>query len=195
MHLDVRGQPRFDRKRGEYALRERVERADRRVVELVEPHVAAGALRIVEVLVARTSLELTAHAIAELGRRLLGERNRGDCAHRHRQVGTVGRDELHDPVDEHLRLSGARARLDEERLVEPVAHDVAGNRVAHSALTAPRSARRSRPARVRCASAATPGACPSCRGRRGRSTRTRCRSRTRARSGAPGTGRRRCRRR
>ena len=62
----------------------------------------------------RRPFELTADAVAQLGRRLLGERDRHDLAHRDAGHG----DERDDAVDQRLGLARARARLDEQRLVE-----------------------------------------------------------------------------
>ncbi len=64
--------------------------------------------------------ELRAEPSAQLGGRLLGERDRGDLGDRH-----AGLDEVHDPVDERTRLPGTCARLDEQRVVEVAADPLA----------------------------------------------------------------------
>ena len=130
--FDTRRQAGLDRERGEDPLRERVERADRGVVEVVEGVVAAIARDRVERVVAGAVLELRAHTIAELGRGLLGERDRGHASHRHGEVGTVDRDQLDDPIDQDRRLPGARAGLDEEHLVEARAHRFARGAVGEN---------------------------------------------------------------
>ena len=88
---------RLDRERGENPLRERVQRADRGVVELIERADVNGRARSGTTSRGAAARTGRAHPVAQLGRGLLRERDRGDAAHRNREVGTVGRHQLHDP--------------------------------------------------------------------------------------------------
>ena len=136
----------------------------------------AGPDRVGELLAARPLLELAAHAVAQLGRRLLGERDRRDRPHRHREAPTLGGDELDDSIDEHLGLAGSGTGLDEQRVVEVDARPPRG--AGSSAVRrASRllSDQRDVVGQLGRGALADPGAVRSrwCRDRRGRSTRTR----------------------
>ncbi len=112
-HDDARRQAGFDRELSEDALCERMERADRGGVELLER--LAFAL----------FLERAPHPITQLGRGLLGEGDRSDRAHRH-----AGCDEGDDPVDERRGLPGTGAGLDEQRGVETRTDRISRRRIA-----------------------------------------------------------------
>ena len=84
-HLDARREPGLDRVLGEEPLRERVQGGHRGAVELLERAAAARAPRRPCRRRAARSLERAADAVAQLGRGLLGERDRGDLAHRARR--------------------------------------------------------------------------------------------------------------
>ena len=124
--LDVRRHRRLDRVLGEDALCERVQGRDRGGVELVERHVDAPARVAAGGLGGLCGLlQGAAHAVAQLRRRLLGERDRGDLAHRR----LAGGDETDDALDERAGLARPRPRLDEERRVEVAGDAVAGGPV------------------------------------------------------------------
>ena len=108
-----RWEPGFDGVLGEEPLRERVQRRHRGAVELLEGELAARR-RDGSSVAARRLLERPADPVAQLGRGLLGERDRGDLAHGH----VAARDQRDHPVDQRLGLARSRARFDEERLVE-----------------------------------------------------------------------------
>ena len=113
-HLDAGRESGFDRVLGEDALRERVEGRHRGSVELLER--ARGSCGHHRIGIAREGFEGAPDAVAQLGGRLLGERDRGDLPHGH-----VARDhEGHDAVDERLGLARTGTGLDEEGLVEIV---------------------------------------------------------------------------
>ena len=98
------GSPASIGKHGQEPLREGMQRADCGGVELVESSCARG-------IDGRMPLELFPHPVTELGRSLLGERDRRDRPHRDARA-----DQGDDAVDERRRLAGARARLDEQRV-------------------------------------------------------------------------------
>jgi hypothetical protein len=125
VHRDAGRQAGLERERSEDPLRERVQRADRGVVELVERIRASLLHERGLVGVARVALELLANAVPQLGRGLLGKGDRGDAAHRHRPARTIGDHQLDDPVDQHRCFPGAGAGLDEQGLVETRPHRVA----------------------------------------------------------------------
>ncbi len=80
----------------------------------VAPGVAgAGALELV--------VEAPAHAVAQLGRGLLGERDGRDLV----EARGAGDDQLGDALDEGARLPRPRGRLHEQRLVERLRDAVA----------------------------------------------------------------------
>ena len=94
---------------------------ERGVVELVEGRAAAGACAGVGDPLdgaRRRGLEAGPDAVAQLGGRGLGERDRGELA----QLHAPGRDERDDAVDQRGRLARAGARLDEDADVVVVAH-------------------------------------------------------------------------
>ena len=70
-------------------------------------------------------LERAPDPVAQLGRRLLGEGDGGDLAHRHAAPGH----QRDDAVDERLGLARARAGFDEQRLVERLDDRVARGEV------------------------------------------------------------------
>ena len=111
-HLDTRRQAGLHRVLGQDALGERVEGGHRGGVELLEREGRPG--RGDGIGVACHRFQRPPDPVAQLGRRLLGERDRGDLAHGHVALD----DQRDDPVDERLGLARTRARLDEQRLVE-----------------------------------------------------------------------------
>ncbi len=131
-HRDARRQTDLDRELREDALREGVEGADRGGVEVVERGSAPGADDRGRPLVVGEAPELVTDAIAQLGRGLLGERDRGDRVNRRGKIGPVGRDERDDAVDQGLGLARARAGLDEQRRVELGADCIARGFVAEN---------------------------------------------------------------
>ncbi len=123
-NLDAGRQAGLDRELGQQPLRERVQGADRCRIEIVDRLRAALAHGHRLAGGASALLELAPDAVTQLGRGLVGEGDGRDGAHRQgstrgpRLVRTVGRDELDDAPDQRLRLAGARAGLDEHRVVE-----------------------------------------------------------------------------
>ncbi len=108
LHVDDRRQPRLDRVLGEQALRERVQRADRGAVEVVERLLR----RVVLIRIGSPHLlELGAQPVAQFGARLLGERHRGDVAQPH----AVVEHERLDPADQRGRLARPGAGVHEQR--------------------------------------------------------------------------------
>ena len=121
---ETRGQADLEGMLAQETLREPVQRAECRVVELGQGPGAAvpGGLVAEPVVVAgRDSLERGADPVAELRGGGLRERDRGEVA----QVDVPGCHQAHDPVHERGGLAGPGARLDEETDVVHVAHRVA----------------------------------------------------------------------
>ncbi len=122
--LDPRGQAGLDRVLAEDPLGEAVERPDRGPVEVVERGPAARRPAGVAA-VRELGRQRPADPVAQLGRGLLGERDRGDRVEGRR----AGRDQLDDPVDEGAGLARAGPRLDEQRGGEVARDAVAGDLV------------------------------------------------------------------
>ena len=101
--LDARRKAGLDREFGEQPLRERVQRADRGAVEVVERSGARGVGR-------GMALQLRPDAVPQLRRRLLGERDGGDVAHRDARSHQAD-----DAADQRGGLPGARTGFDEQR--------------------------------------------------------------------------------
>ena len=137
VHLDARRQAGLDRERGEDPLRERSAgcRSRRRRARRAPRAPLRSTASRVAALAARRSSSL-AHTIAQLGRGLLGEGDRGDARIGTGRSGPSAVTQLDDPLDEHGRLAGARAGLDEQRLVEPRA-----DRITRGAIGEDRSCR------------------------------------------------------
>ncbi len=106
-------------------LRERVQRADRRPVELGHRLPAAVGLRAV---VLRPVLEGAAEAVAQLGPGLLGEGDGGDVA----ELDRSRRDEGDDAVNQRRRLARASPRLHEQGGVQVGGDPIAGGLVGWS---------------------------------------------------------------
>ena len=106
-HLDLRREPGLDGVLGEQPLRERVQRADRRLVEVVE-RLACRFLRTVGL--QHRPLERHAEPVPQLGSRLVGEGHRGDVAQR----DVVVQHQLEHPVDQRRRLARTRTSVDEQ---------------------------------------------------------------------------------
>jgi hypothetical protein len=137
-HLDARWEARLDRVLAEDALGEAVERPDRGAVEVVERGAAAGrplgvgrAARAARGIGAVGQLggQRSADPVAQLGRCLLGEGDRGDRVERRSAAG----DEPDDAVDERARLARAGPRLDEQGGGEVVRDAVACDLVRRGA--------------------------------------------------------------
>ena len=94
----------FDREVVEDPPCERMQRADRCVIEVVQR--VASCLGV-------SGREFGSESNTEFGRRLLGEGDRGDLRDR-----DAGLDEVHHAVDQGTGLAGARTGLDEQRVVE-----------------------------------------------------------------------------
>ena len=105
-HGEARRQAGLDGELEQDAAGERVQRADRGVVEAVE----GGLTRVGS---PGGSASTLAQAVAQLGGGLLGERDGGDGVDRHALV-----DEREDAPDERGGLAGAGAGLDEQRRVD-----------------------------------------------------------------------------
>ena len=141
-HLDAWGQPRLDGVLDQQPLGEAVERADGGAVELAQCLDAVGgdgrcgAGRAVagprsscpwpvSPWVSRARVELVveapAHAVAQLGCGLLGERDGRDLV----EARGAGDDQLGDALDEGARLPRPGGRLHEQRLVERLRDAVA----------------------------------------------------------------------
>jgi hypothetical protein len=112
--LDVRRQPGLQGMLGEDALGEGVQGRDGCRVDLLERRGVAGGVGG-RAGGAPALLERPTDPVAKLAGRLLGEGDGRDGAHRHALVHQGD-----DPVDQGLGLAGARARLDEQGLVERV---------------------------------------------------------------------------
>ncbi len=148
-HLESGREARLERVLGEDALREAVQRGERRVVELLECLVATYALGRVDDPVGAAgggSLELAANPVAQLRCGRLRERDRGQVA----ELQHAGSDERYDAVDERGRLARAGARLDEEAGIVRVAHSSARfvvDRRAHTTSSSSPSGRSSESSR------------------------------------------------
>ena len=173
--VEPRGQPGLDGELEQDAPGEGVQRADRRLVERLE---GAGAPSR-----RRRRAELGADAVAQLGGRLLGERDRGDGVDRDALV-----DEGEDARHQRRGLAGTGAGLDEQGGVGPRADAITGVLVGRRPVVvavlveqrqllshrrrAPRRAGTNRPGRGRRACAPMPPTPGRCRGRRDRRTST-----------------------
>ena len=104
-YVDQRRQPGLDRMREQDLLRERVQCADRRGIQVVERSVGQ-----LPVLALPRPLELDPQPVPELRPGLLGERHGGDRSQRY----AVSQHQRADPLDQRMRLPGPGACLDEE---------------------------------------------------------------------------------
>jgi hypothetical protein len=105
--LDARRQAGFDRELGEQALRERVQRGDRRRVERIQRGRARDITR------AGRNLQFGPDPCPQFGRGLLGEGDRGDRPHR-----DASPYEPDDARHERRGFPGTRAGFDEQRAGE-----------------------------------------------------------------------------
>jgi hypothetical protein len=98
-HDEARVEAGCERPRAQDAGAEPVDRAD------------PGGLRLARVLVVAERREAAAHPLAQLAGRLLGEGEREHAADRH----AVATDRLHEALDHHRRLAGARVGREQTR--------------------------------------------------------------------------------
>ena len=140
VHLDARRQPGLDREGREDPLREgmqacrwrprRAVRARRHSARGPRGQVSSARTRS-----SRRSRTRSRNSAAAFSVKVIAATLRiGD-----REIGPVGGDQLDDPIDEHGRLAGARAGLDEQGLVEARPHGLAGFAVGEECVahTAP----------------------------------------------------------
>ena len=118
-HVEARRQRGLHRELRQQPAGEGVQRAHGCVVEVGERgvgQVGCGVISRVDGL-RPPGDELGAQPVAQLGGRLLGERDRGDLGDRH-----AGEHEVDDPPDERRGLAAAGAGGDEQRALEVVDH-------------------------------------------------------------------------
>ena len=124
---DGGGEPGFDGVRGEDPLSERVERAQRGLVELVEGTAAAvGVVRITRV---GPGPQSSRHPLAQLVGRLVREGDGGDRLHR-----GARQDQCHDPLHQLRRLAGTGPGGDEQGRLE-VGGDAAAGRFVSEGIS------------------------------------------------------------